>query len=159
MKNTGLHFIAAAVITGGMLLAVAQEGPTQPEQTAPAQQAGRNRGARLAAYLNLTPGQQAQVQAQFQTMRQNAQPIRRQLRGVRSAMYEAVRANDTAQIQQLSTQEANLQGQLSAMRNGTFARIYSTLTPDQKTKADQLPALFRQMRQHRMPNHQNPDNG
>jgi hypothetical protein len=36
------------------------------------------------------------------------------------------------------------------MRHQAFARLYSTLTPEQKAKADQLPAHLRQMRQRRM---------
>ena len=45
------------------------------------------------------------------------------------------------------------------MRNEARARIYSTLTPEQRAKADQIPAHFRQRRQRRMESHQNPGNG
>jgi Spy/CpxP family protein refolding chaperone len=40
------------------------------------------------------------------------------------------------------------------MRHEGFAKLYSTLTPEQRAKADQLPARFRQMRQRRMESHQ-----
>ena len=73
-------------------------------------------------------------------------------------MFQAVRANDTPKIDQLSTQEAGLQGQISAMRHEAFAKLYSTLTPEQRAKADQLPAHLRQMRQRRIES-QNPSNG
>ena len=133
MKNTWLRFAAAAAIAGGMLLA-AQEPAVQQHHP----------GARIAQYLNLTPAQEAQATAEFQAVRQSAQPIRGQLKQVRLAMSQAVRANDTAKIDQLSAQEANLKGQISALRHQAFARLYTTLTPEQKAKADQLPAhVFR----------------
>ena len=151
MKNTWLRFAAAAAVAGGLLLA-AQEVSSQPAQ--PAVQQHRP-GARLARYLNLTPAQVAQAKAEFQAVRQSAQPIRQQLKQVRTAMFQAIQANDTAKIDQLSAQEANLKGQISAMRHEAEAKIYGTLTPEQRAKADQLPAHLRQMRQHRIASQQN----
>ena len=157
MKNTWLRFAAAAAVAGGMLLA-AQEVSSQPAQ--PAVQQHRQRpGARIARYLNLTPAQEARAKAEFQSARQSAQPIRQQLKQVRLAMFQAVRANDTAGIERLSAQQAGLNGRILGMREEAFARIYSTLTPDQRAKADQIPAHFRQMRQRRFDSHQNPSNG
>lgn len=155
MKNTWLRFAAAAAIAGGMLLA-AQEVSSQPAQ--PAVQQARP-FARIAQYLNLTPAQQAQAQAEFQTVRQSTRPIHLQLKQVRAGLFQAIQANDTARIDQLSAQAAGLKGQISSMRNEAFARMYANLTPDQRAKADQLPAHFRQMRQRRMQNHPNPSNG
>ncbi len=113
----------------------------------------------MARYLNLTPAQEARARTEFQAVRQTAQPIRQQLKQVRLGLFQAARANDTEKVDQLSAQEANLKGQISAMRHEAFARIYSTLTPEQRAKADQIPAHFRQMRQRRMESHQNPGNG
>jgi Spy/CpxP family protein refolding chaperone len=158
MKNTWLRFAATAAIAGGMLLG-AQEAGTQPAQPTAPQVHQHNGGARIARYLNLTPAQEARAKAELQSARQSAQPIRQELKQVRLAMFQAVRANDTAGIERLSAQGANLRGQISAMRHEAFARIYSTLTPEQRAKADQIPAHFRQMRQRRMESHQQPSNG
>ncbi|MGO4884416.1 MAG: Spy/CpxP family protein refolding chaperone [Bryobacteraceae bacterium] len=157
MKNTWLRIAAGAAIAGGMLLAQAPSQPAQPGQ--PAVEQHRDRGARIAQYLNLTPAQMAQAKAEFQGVRQQAQPIRQQLQQVHAAMFQAIRANDTAKIDQLSAQESGLKGQISAMRHEAMARLYSNLTPEQRAKADQLPAHFRQMRQRGMQNRQNPNNG
>ena len=153
MKNT-LRFAAAAAIAGGMLLS-AQEVSSQPAQ--PAQPAAHRLrpGARMARYLNLTPAQVAQAKAQMQEVRQSAQPIRQQLHQVRQAMFQAIQANDVAKIDQLSQQEAGLKGQISAMRHEAFAKLYASLSPEQRSKADQLPARLHQMRQRWMQNHQN----
>jgi Spy/CpxP family protein refolding chaperone len=158
MKNTWLRFGAAAAIAGGMLLA-AQEVGSRPAQPAVQQPHQHDGGARIARYVNLSPAQEARARTEFQAVRQSAQPIRQQLKQVRLAMFQAARANDTEKIDQLSAQEANLKGQISAMRNEARARIYSTRTPEQRAKADQIPAHFRQMRQRRMESHQNPGNG
>jgi Spy/CpxP family protein refolding chaperone len=160
MKNTWLRLTAVTAIAGGMLLAVAQEVPGQPAPPAAQQHLrAHRRAARIAQYLNLTPAQQAQAKAEFQAARQSAQPIRQQLKQVRQGMFQAIQANDTAKIDQLSAQTANLKGQMAAMRNEAIAKIYSSLTPEQRAKADQLPAHIRQMRQQRMQNRQNPSNG
>jgi len=148
MKNNCLHFLAAAAISGGMLVA-AQEPAGQPAQPPAPQQYHHRAGARLANYLNMSPQQRAGAKAEFQAAREAAQPLRAQLKQVRQAMFQAVRANDNARIDQLSAQEAGLKGQMSALRQHAFARVYQTLTPEQRAKADQLPAHFRQMRQMR----------
>lgn len=143
-----------------MLLATAQEIPSQPAQpAAPLHQLLQNWEARLAQYLELTPAQQAQVTAELQAVRQSAQPIRQQLRQVRQSMFQAIKANDNSAIGQLSTQEANLRSQIWTMRRTAFARIYSSLTPAQQAKADQIPALLRQMLQRRMERHTAPNKG
>jgi len=136
MKKTWLRFAAAAAISGGMLLAAQQAGSPRAQPA-----------THLSRYLNLTPAQASQAKAEFQAVRQSAQPIREQLKQIRLAMFQAIQANDTAKIDQFSAQAASLKGQISALRHQAFARIYSTLTPEQRAKADQLPAHFRPMRQ------------
>ncbi len=157
MKNTWLRLAATAAVAGGMLLA-AQQVENQ-QAPAPAAQGRAQRGQRLASYLNLTPAQAAQARTDMKTARQASQPARQQLRELHASMAQAVRANDTAKINQLSAQEANLKGQIEATRQEAFAHIYSTLTPEQRAKADQLPAHMKQMRQQRMQNQQTPNNG
>jgi Spy/CpxP family protein refolding chaperone len=158
MKNNWLRFAAAAAIAGGMLSA-AQEVNTQPAPPAVEQHQRGARSARIARYLNLTPAQQAQAKAEFQAVRQAAQPIHQQLKQVHAALFQAIQANDTAKIDQLTAQAAGMKGQIASMRNQARAKIYSTLTPDQRAKADQLPAHLRQMRQRRMQGQPNPSNG
>ena len=149
MKNTWLRFALATAVSGGMLVAAAQEVHSQPAQPAPATQQHRqfHRGARFAQYLELTPAQRTEAKTIFQSARQTAMPVRQEMKQVRTEMFQAVRANDKAKIDQLSAREGKLQGQLFAIRHEAFAKLYSNLTPAQRAKADQLPAHFRQMRQ------------
>jgi Spy/CpxP family protein refolding chaperone len=159
MKNTWLRFLAVPAIAGGMLLAAVPEVSQQPNPAAE-QRAQRlqKRGDRIARSLNLSDAQKAQFTADWQASRASARPIHSQLHQLRQEMFQAVRANDTAAIAQLSAKEGALEGRMSAMRHEAFAKIYSQLTPDQRAKADQLPAHMRAMRQHRMENHPAPSN-
>jgi Spy/CpxP family protein refolding chaperone len=160
MNTNWLRLLAIPALAGGIMIAAGQEpGGDQAAPPQSQQQGKRHPGARIAQYLNLTPEQQQAATAQMQQARAAGRPIRQQLTQVRQQMFQAIRANDAAGIQQLSSQEANLKGQLIALRSGAFGRIYSSLTPEQKAKADQLPAHFRQMKQHRMEMRQNGSNG
>jgi Spy/CpxP family protein refolding chaperone len=161
MKQTWLRFLAIPAIAGGMLLAAAPQGPTQPNPAAQPQGAQRwqKRGDRIARFLNLTDEQRAQFSAEMQSARTAARPFHRELNQVRQEMFQAVRVNNTGRIARLGAKEGALEGRLSAMRHDAFAKIYSELTPDQRAKADQIPAHMRAMRQHRMQNHPAPSNG
>ena len=88
--------------------------------------------------LNLTDAQKAQAKSIFQGARQSAQPVRQQLMETRKSLRAAIKANNTAQIQQLSATEGNELGQLAAIRGSAFAKVYQTLTPDQQQKLDAL---------------------
>lgn len=160
MKSTWLRFLAVPAIAGGMLLAAVPEVSTQPN---PAAQQGphrwQKRGDRIARFLNLTDAQRAQFAAELQAARTSARPLHSRLKQIRQEMFQAVRANDTARIRQLSAKEGSLEGRMSAMRHDAFAKIYSQLTVEQRAKADQLPAHMRAMRQHRMESHPAPSNG
>jgi Spy/CpxP family protein refolding chaperone len=95
-------------------------------------------GAFLASYLNLTPQQQAQRKAIFQNLRQSSMPVRQELRQTRGELRNAVRANDTAKIQQLAKTEGSEVGQLAAMRGEASAKSYQILTPQQKQELAKL---------------------
>ena len=88
--------------------------------------------------LNLTAAQKAQAKTIFETARQNAKPLRDQLMQNHQSLWAAVKANDTAQIQKLSTEQGNLHGQLVANRSLAMAQFYQILTPEQRAKADQM---------------------
>ncbi|MFN7997938.1 MAG: Spy/CpxP family protein refolding chaperone [Bryobacteraceae bacterium] len=160
MKSKWLRLMAVPAMAGGLMLTAVAQTPDQP--AAPAQQHAQRwqkRQAMIAGYLNLTPAQQEAAKAEMQSARESAQPVWQQLKQVRQQMLQAIRANDANTIQQLATQEGVLKGQLTAIRNQTMAKLYAGLTPEQKAKADQLPAHFRQMRHRHMQNQQPANNG
>ena len=97
-------------------------------------------GAVMAAALNLTDAQKSQMQSIFQEARQSSQPIRQQLRQTRQSLDAAVKAGNSDQIQQLSTQEGTEMGQLAAIRASAHAKMFKMLTPDQQQKLSTLQA-------------------
>jgi hypothetical protein len=90
----------------------------------------------------MTPQQKDQAQTAISEARQSAKPIREELMNTDKALETAVRSNQTAEIQRLSTTEGQEIGQLLAIRSSTVAKVYETLTPDQRNKADALHQLM-----------------
>jgi protein CpxP len=132
--------VTTAALAAGMAFAQA------PAPAAPAQpRAGRtwagHKGAmkgRMLRALNLTDAQKQQARGIFQQAKQSAKPLGQQLRTNRQALAEAVKANNVSLIQSLSREQGNLRGQLLAVRSEAMAKVYATLTPEQKAKADEL---------------------
>ena len=50
----------------------------------------------------------------------------------------AVKANNTSAIDQLSQRQATLTAQLTALHSKAMASFYAQLTPEQKAKADEF---------------------
>lgn len=92
--------------------------------------------------LGMTPTQKDETQTAFEQARQKAMPIEQELRNTRQSLESAVRSDDTAQIQRLATVEGQEIGQLAAIRSTAVAKVYKTLTPDQRTKATALQQLL-----------------
>src|SRR5215469_16566315 len=101
MKTIWLRFVMLPAMAGGMLLA-APEVATQPASPPTQHQACHRRAARIADFLNLTPAQRQAAKTELHGAWTAAGPIRQQLRQVRQQMFQAVRANDTGRIRQLS---------------------------------------------------------
>lgn len=140
-------------------MAAGPQTSTAPQQPPAQHQRWQHRGDRIAQFLGLTEAQKEQAQTELQAARTASQPVRQQLKQMRQEMFQAIKANDEAKINQLSNQEATLQAKMTANRDLAFARIYSTLTADQKAKVDQLPTFFHQMRQQRKANQASRSNG
>jgi Spy/CpxP family protein refolding chaperone len=150
MKTYLTRFATVAALAAGM--ALAQTPAPTTAAPAPGKAAVKPRASmrrRMLQALNLTADQKQQAKALFQQTRQNVEPIAQQAKQNREALAAAVKANDTAQIQHLAAQQGNLQGQLLAIRSASMAKFYSTLTPDQRAKADQIQQRIRQVRQQR----------
>jgi Spy/CpxP family protein refolding chaperone len=100
--------------------------------------------------LNLTAAQRQQADTIFSDARQKAQPIRQEIRQNKTALYAAVKANDTSEIERLSSEQGRLRGQALAIRSEAKAKFYAILTPEQRTKWDQMQQQMRQRMEERM---------
>jgi Spy/CpxP family protein refolding chaperone len=100
--------------------------------------------------LNLTPAQSQQSKTIFDAAKQKAEPIRQEMRQNREALLAAVKANSTSQIERLSSHQGELQGKALAIRSEAMAKFYAILTPEQRTKADQMLSRMWQRMQERI---------
>ena len=137
MKRVLLRLAGLGAIAGGLMFAQTSTG-------APAGPAARRAhiAQRISTYLNLTADQQAQAKQIMQGARQEAAPLRQQMKQNRQALTSAIKAGNDAQIDQITKAEAPVLGQLAAIRAHAFEKIYAMLTPEQKNKADNMRQLF-----------------
>ena len=131
-----------ALLVGGVaLLSYAQESATSTTQKAWHGRHGRM--AYMARELNLTDAQKAQIKQIFQANKATGLPLMQQMAANKKAMLEAT-ANgnyDQAKIQQIANQQAQLMSQLMVQKQAIRHQIYTqVLTPDQRTKAEELRA-------------------
>jgi Spy/CpxP family protein refolding chaperone len=130
MKQHLFQFAAVTAVAAGMALA-------QAPQKAPFTHPVFGHEQMMQA-LNLTTAQKQQAKTIFGDARQKAEPIRQEMRQNREALYAAVKANNTSQIERLSSHQGELQGKALAIRSEARAKFYAILTPEQRTKADQM---------------------
>jgi len=146
MKPHLFQFAAVAVFAAGMALAQAPATGTRPApQRVPFAHPVFGHEQMMQA-LNLTAAQKQQSKTIFDDAKQKAEPIRQEMRQNREALHAAVKANNISQIERLSSHQGELQGKALAIRSEAMAKFYAILTPEQRTKADQmLSRMWRRM--------------
>ncbi|HEY1497883.1 MAG TPA: Spy/CpxP family protein refolding chaperone [Candidatus Solibacter sp.] len=145
MKWHLLQFAAVTALATGMVLAQAPGAMPKAPYAHPMFGHGQ-----MMEALNLTPAQKQQADAIFNDAKQKAGPLREEMRQNREALHAAVKANNTSQIEKLSTQQGELHGKALAIRSGAMAKFYTILTPEQRTKADDMMTRMRQRMEERM---------
>jgi Spy/CpxP family protein refolding chaperone len=144
-----LRFGGAALLAAGLGFAQpATEQTAPPEQSTP--QMSKPEGGfsheafheRMMTELNLTADQRTRAQGIWDRERRDSEPLIREFRQNRQDLAAAIKADDTTKIRQLSMQRGHLVGEMTALRSESKAKFYNMLTPDQKTKADQMQARF-----------------
>ena len=111
--------------------------------------------------LELTDEQKSQMKQIRQTSKETVKPIREQMKANRQKLAE-LSANgdfDQAQVQALAAQQGNLMTQMIVEREKIKSQIFNILTPEQKTKAAEMKAQFKQKMQERRQNRMDKRNG
>jgi periplasmic protein CpxP/Spy len=98
----------------------------------------------------LTDQQKTQIKQILENEKPKVQPLRDQLRNEHQQMAALTKdgAFDEAQVRNIANQQAQTQANLIVERQRVKSEIYQLLTPDQRTKADQMKAQLGQ-RMHR----------
>jgi len=95
------------------------------------------RDLRVAADLNLTADQQAQIRAAFKAAAEFRTGMVGRGRDLRNQLAAAIKAGDQAKVEKASQDLGELLQQQIAFQAKTIAKVYALLTPEQKTKLDQ----------------------
>jgi Spy/CpxP family protein refolding chaperone len=138
---TALGALAAGVMAA-QTPAPAPQAPNAAQNQAGAHRLGVSNGQdrmlrRMTTRFNLTPDQQVQVKAILKDAREQNKGLNAKVREERMALHQAVKVDSVQQIDQITQQNAKLNAQVAASHLKTVAKIYATLTPDQKAKFDQ----------------------
>lgn len=124
-----MNILALGVLATGALLA--QRGPHTPPDAA--SMASRH-VERLTSALTLTAAQQTQATTIFTNAFNAEANLRTNLQTAHTSLRTAVQKNDTASIDNLSSQIGALSGQELNIQSKAEAAFYATLTADQQTK-------------------------
>ena len=155
--KVALISLAAPLLASGMLLAQAP-GPVsqaqQPEQPSAQRQAtaknhARRRGQmfdKIAAKLDLSEAQKSQAKAIWKSEQVSSYPLVQQLHSAHVALRAAAKSDKPAEeINKLAGNVGQLTGRLAAVHTKAYEKFYVMLTPEQRTKADQMGGHFRGM--------------
>ena len=106
----------------------------QPARTRGTQDPDQRFEQRLTTRLGLSAPQQNIVHTSRQESRTLSTGLNEQMRTLRTSLHAAMKAGDEGQIDQISQQIATVHQQQTAIHSKMVAKIYASLTPDQKTK-------------------------
>jgi Spy/CpxP family protein refolding chaperone len=146
MKQNWMKLALAAALATG--LTVAQTATPQPGERQGEKRRGPRGGMleRMASHLNLTEAQREQAKAAFQDAREQSQPVMEQLRTTRQELADAVKSGKTeVEIDMIARRQGELMGQLAGIQSKAMAKVYATLTPEQREKANELRERFQGM--------------
>lgn len=133
MKKTVFTFLLTSTFTTALLLAQGPGGPGPGGPPDPATSAQR-RVAFLTTQLTLTTDQQQQATSIFTSAATSEAALRTSLQAAHQSINDAVKANDTAAIDQAATTIGNLTAQSTSIDAKANAAFYRILTADQQAK-------------------------
>jgi Spy/CpxP family protein refolding chaperone len=129
MKRQLTRLAAVGAVAAGLIFAQApvpaQAQTARPNQNKTATNHRAMARRHMFQALNLTPAQKQSGKAIFQQAREAARPVRDQLRQNREAMTSAVKANNKAQIEQLSAELGKLMGQQTTCTHRSDGQVLS----------------------------------
>jgi Spy/CpxP family protein refolding chaperone len=131
----------AALIVGGVIFAAAQRGPGDGgPPPPPPPHFGIPSIEHLTRELNLTDAQTTELKAFLDTERPTIEGLMKKLEEAHKQLDETT-ANghfDEAQVRALANQQAQTMADLIVEQERVKAKIYNSLTPEQRAKAEEM---------------------
>ena len=153
MKKRLITLTLLATALGGLVVApslvLAAEQKAVAETTQADYRCGKRGGGkqgpfegRMAAKLNLSSEQQAQIKAIVETERERMAPLREQMREQRDQLQAAMKAQpfDENTLRQLAASQAEARTEMMVHRAQVRNQINAVLTEEQREQADKLRA-------------------
>ena len=162
MKKFTIAIIAITVVAFGGIFVFGQKSDTTGEGKGFGK-AGHHqmRGMRakhgmgmLLRGLDLTDAQKEQVKSIISASREGSKPLREQVQA-NHKQIQALSENgsfDEAAVSELANRQGALHAQMIVERERVKSQIFAILTPEQKAKAAEMKAQFKQKMQERMKN-------
>jgi len=157
MKKLTIALLAAAVAASGAIFAFGQTEGTKRQghhgfRHGKSDRRGGMMGRMLFRKLDLTDEQKEQLKAIRLESREGTKSLRQELRATRHEIAELGSNGtlDEALLDQLATKQAGLVKQMTVEAQKTNFKMLSVLTPEQKTKLDEMKASFKEKMQERM---------
>lgn len=130
-------FLGAAVVAAAMAMAQRPAFGGMPSDPAKMAEA---RVAMLNQALDLTEAQKTQAVKIFTDAQLASEKFRDEIQLLRQEMQTATKASDLASMERCAREIGSATGEITFIDARAQAAFYSILTPEQKTKYDQLPA-------------------
>jgi Spy/CpxP family protein refolding chaperone len=107
-------------------------------------------GQRMAQQLGLTDAQQQQIKGILEAEKPKMQPLMQELKQERQQMNTLTESGnfDEAAVRSAASKQAQTETDLAVERARVKSQIFAVLTPDQRTKAQQLETQFEGRRGH-----------
>lgn len=107
----------------------------------------------LTKQLDLTEAQQAQVKDIFSKEKPNMAPLMMQKGKIHQQLMQEAISGDQAKVQALAAQQGQIAAAMALEHAHIASQIYNILTPDQRTKAQQLLQQHMERMQQHMQEH------
>ncbi len=120
---------------GGAVMAHFQHGAGGPQQAF-----GPEMVDHIARELNLTEAQKTQVKTLFEAAQNTFEPLHQKMDEVHKQLESATENGqfDEAQVRALASQQAQLMAEMIVEHERLKSKIFSFLTPEQRTKATEM---------------------
>jgi Spy/CpxP family protein refolding chaperone len=129
--KTFTTILMTAALAASLAFAQRPGGPPDPAARV------QHRVSFLTTLLTLTTAQQQQATAIFTTAASAEAAVHGSFKTAHQGLADAIKANNSANIDQISTTIGNLTAQMASNHAKAEAAFYQILTPDQQTKLAQ----------------------
>lgn len=153
MKKLTAAILSIVLVAMGAMFVFAQDGAGQKDGKGKFGKRGGHRGGHGMMFrgLDLTDEQKAQMKTIRQASKESTKSIREQMKANRQKLQTLSESGtfDEAQVKAIAAEQGNLSAQMIVEKEKVKTQMLAILTPEQKAKAAEMKAQFKQKREER----------